>query len=1052
MWSRSLRVSPEKAQLVIEAFQRTAFSSQQGLATELGFSRSTVSNFFNGKAVDRLIFIEISEKLGLNWQTIVDIKATENKTSMPDCRLRERYPDLPVAVILTAIKEETTAVLHHLGGADQTENEEGYFCREFRENGQDWLVAVKEIGAYNDSQRTTNALNLRQPNVILLVGIAGTLKVKDADLGDVIAARMVRSYVQGRVEDGQIMNRSQFLGKASDKLIEQANQQIHRNTWIQRIEGGCPQIKPKAVIEVIVSGDMLFAGSNNDFFTYIKTNFSDAVAIEMEGYGFHKAVDDYHKISSNPRVEALVIRGISDSIDNQSNNQNSDRKVTAARHASAFAFEILANFKINNHAASRSNSDRPTPRVKQNLPRQDNECIGREDELKKLIEYLSFNERRYVIAVGGIGGVGKTALVLEAAYRCLKASEEAENVSGIQAFDAIIYTSAKERMLLPGEGIVYRQSRDQNLGDIFTAIARTLEDRTINEVTTEKEQIERVKKSLAKQRTLLIIDNLETIDDRKQVITFLHDNLPNTVKVIITTRDQEISTPINLETLLEPDRLDLIEQRIKFHNIQKISVLSSTDIEKLCKATYGIPLAIVYAVGLLSIQQPLSLVLDNLGSNKNELTSCLFEKAVEELKANNQFAYKLLISLAIFSKTPVREAVVKVAGLNTVLDRDVDKSLTRLQQLSFIKQNNNRYEMLSLTREYALAQLRDEINDDFCKEALERWVKYYLKFVKENGGEDWENWEVHYNSIEDEWENILAVLNWCSEQKGQKYYEYVREIWQEINRFANIYGYWPERILWLKWLEEKAKSINDLATVVYAMAKRGWTLTLKGIPQDLEKAEEIFKEALSLCDYAEKDDQIYLTNHMAVLCIRKEQLKPKEQQQYKEATDWLNEADKFLKELCENNPNMETQELTRRRIRIPYYQAQIKYYEGNYGEAKKLLDDVLNDAERSDWQRVVVDARNWLADVAIKQGDLVEAEKLLKAALTVADRNKNKRRVALCQRTYAYLEYARSEQERNSESIREWTNKALGGFDKLGMAREADEMQKLLDSLPSQEK
>jgi LuxR family glucitol operon transcriptional activator len=258
--------------------------------------------------------------------------------------------------------------------------------------------------------------------------------------------------------------------------------------------------------------------------------------------------------------------------------------------------------------------------------------------------------------------------------------------------------------------------------------------------------------------------------------------------------------------------------------------------------------------------------------------------------------------------------------------------------------------------------------------------------------------------------------------------------------------------LWLKWLEEKAKSINDLATVVYAMAKRGWTLTLKGIPQDLEKAEEIFKEALSLCDYAEKDDQIYLTNHMAVLCIRKEQLKPKEQQQYKEATDWLNEADKFLKELCENNPNMETQELTRRRIRIPYYQAQIKYYEGNYGEAKKLLDDVLNDAERSDWQRVVVDARNWLADVAIKQGDLVEAEKLLKAALTVADRNKNKRRVALCQRTYAYLEYARSEQERNSESIREWTNKALGGFDKLGMAREADEMQKLLDSLPSQEK
>jgi len=52
-------------------------------------------------------------------------------------------------------------------------------------------------------------------------------------------------------------------------------------------------------------------------------------------------------------------------IHNQTDEKNPDRKVIAARHASAFAFEILAKFKINNDPASRSNSDRQHSRIKE---------------------------------------------------------------------------------------------------------------------------------------------------------------------------------------------------------------------------------------------------------------------------------------------------------------------------------------------------------------------------------------------------------------------------------------------------------------------------------------------------------------------------------------------------------------------------------------------------------------------------------------------------------------------------------------------------------------
>ncbi|HEY9614465.1 MAG TPA: hypothetical protein V6C93_34325, partial [Allocoleopsis sp.] len=43
------------------------------LAIEIGLSRATITSFFTGKRVDYLNFVEISEKLGLDWQAIAYI-------------------------------------------------------------------------------------------------------------------------------------------------------------------------------------------------------------------------------------------------------------------------------------------------------------------------------------------------------------------------------------------------------------------------------------------------------------------------------------------------------------------------------------------------------------------------------------------------------------------------------------------------------------------------------------------------------------------------------------------------------------------------------------------------------------------------------------------------------------------------------------------------------------------------------------------------------------------------------------------------------------------
>lgn len=72
--SRSIRVAPEHIQRVKMALRRHGFPSQNALAEELGISRATTGKFFTGKPVDYSYFVEISERLGLDWEAIAYIE------------------------------------------------------------------------------------------------------------------------------------------------------------------------------------------------------------------------------------------------------------------------------------------------------------------------------------------------------------------------------------------------------------------------------------------------------------------------------------------------------------------------------------------------------------------------------------------------------------------------------------------------------------------------------------------------------------------------------------------------------------------------------------------------------------------------------------------------------------------------------------------------------------------------------------------------------------------------------------------------------------------
>ncbi|MEH1905941.1 MAG: hypothetical protein V7L04_32330 [Nostoc sp.] len=62
------RLAPEYIDKVKSALGDNGYHSQQSLASYMGFSFSTVKSFLTGKPVDSLDFIELSEKLGLDWR------------------------------------------------------------------------------------------------------------------------------------------------------------------------------------------------------------------------------------------------------------------------------------------------------------------------------------------------------------------------------------------------------------------------------------------------------------------------------------------------------------------------------------------------------------------------------------------------------------------------------------------------------------------------------------------------------------------------------------------------------------------------------------------------------------------------------------------------------------------------------------------------------------------------------------------------------------------------------------------------------------------------
>lgn len=651
----------------------------------------------------------------------------------------------------------------------------------------------------------------------------------------------------------------------------------------------------------------------------------------------------------------------------------------------------------------------PVAKPLHNLPARDfTQLIGRDRELAQIQAFLSFENSLHCLSIEGMGGMGKTTLALAAAY------------ANLSAFAAVVFASAKTQRLTSC-GIVPRLQPDRHLQDVFRAIAHTC-NRADLLLKGFDQQVDAIQILLMQQPTLLLIDNLETVDDWQLMLAFLCD-LPSTVKVLLTSRHHTPFTSIRLAPLAIPDRELLLHQQATTKQV----VLDAFEVQQLSDRTCGIPAAIVYAVGQLAAGYAVHHQFTDIGLADNEYTRFYFETSMMPLRG--RFAHQLLMALALFPQSAPKAALSYVAGAQDVTTAATELAL--LQQFSLVSHHADRYQMLSLTREYVAAELA--AHPTFEQQARERWLEWYISFTQEHGGQDAKEWN-DYTVLEQEWENLRAVMDWCI---AHDRYKDAHRLWQQVQSYTHARGYrgdrltdWNTRLDWTTWLTNAAEQRCDWSVLLDLLSDQGWTLTLMGNSQRFQQAEQLYAKAWGLRSHKDTVFQANLAIRRAVLQIQ--------QETFDQALQWLQIANQLL-DTCPE----ETVAVTRSLTQVLYYYGEVAYKTGDYFYAQNLFEQALVQAEEANWQRAMFLIKDWLADTAIQLRQFSDAQELLQEGLQVAINNRDTCRTAFCERSLAQLEKAQG----NAAIAQQWATTAKQRFEALGMITEATETIALLQTL-----
>ncbi len=388
------------------------------------------------------------------------------------------------------------------------------------------------------------------------------------------------------------------------------------------------------------------------------------------------------------------------------------------------------------------------PKIPDNLPRRA-PFFGRDKEMDTVMRALSPEDRTWGILLDGIGGIGKSALAIEAAYRCKEQS----------LFDAFIFVSAKQNILDPS-GIRELKPAARTLDEFLNETARVLGQTGIAKLEGDDKR-RALLDALRDMRVLLIYDNLETLakEEQEALANFLRE-LPQACKAIITSRRRggEGAVWLRLEKLEWDAARAIIESEMQRDPqlANKLRRAGEAGWQELYDETQGSPLALMHTLGLMRVRAALTFdgALELLrGNQAPDLQQFIFQEARRELTTNDEAALR---ALSFFAPSATFEAWMQVAELSR---NALETTIDRLSALSLVDMltGEERYALHPLTRNF----VRDELLVDaqISREIGMRFANYWVTYAQQYGGDDKDSYKT-YERLEAEWANLDAAAEW----------------------------------------------------------------------------------------------------------------------------------------------------------------------------------------------------------------------------------------------------------------------------------------------------
>ncbi len=723
-----------------------------------------------------------------------------------------------------------------------------------------------------------------------------------------------------------------------------------------------------------------------------------------------------------------------------------------------------------------------------NLPQLRVDRLLERPSLKRTVRnYL--RDSRFPVLLVGEPGVGKTTLAKVVAAEALRPERQGEP----PMFSRAVWWSARDRdnrsveNPLPALDAVLNEIALLFGQDHIPLLPRPNKEREIINL-------------LAQEPVLIVIDRLELLEaeESTELGRWVRQNVPRGSQVLVTGQHDRIREDnagwrdvarVSVWPLQKGGQVArfIREHAASLHEstghdpIAEIRHLSDDELEeKFAPAITGPPPGILegdpaVASGdfvftganpaiikwVLGLERPLGLdkALALLQTPEHTEMAPLFDRLYEQTRPLlSEDAETILLTLPFFADSIPAEALGAAAGLDAAR---CDAALVQLFELTLLSRHGNppRYRPLTLVRQYA--RLLGGRQPERIAALRDNWRDYYLRRADECGGPDWDK-PSDYDWLDLEWYHLSALTLYLAREHQ---YQHLSRLVRALHPWMHARGHWGRQAgLIQRCLQEtevhlKPKSrtedgsavavvqalLHALGSQVYSYQRQigpaGKALERAAAAVDLDLEQPVEVEKLSFEMLSVYDTIIY----SAVIMARRDRA----------SSLWdhyRRQWNTVIKALEERDPARHRRAIIERLYEeamwcyeAPDFLKTVELRTEVRRKCLAMIDLAKGDQRRPTWERALAYALNYLAELAIQDGDNDRAASLLSDGQRLIGPWKDKRRLAGYKRACALLEESRGNVAEASKLARQ----AQADYDALRMSPESEAVGDILARLES---